>query len=348
MEGLTQLLEKYCQPQSNHRKAAADMTVGIIGCGYAVPERIVANDEFDSIGLTDQWITRRTGIRKRHRLQSPAQLEDLAVNAIDHAVRSAGIAASSIDVVMVATATAERRIPPLSACVSERVCGAGVPAFDLNAACSGFVYGVVNAIGLIESGRFSTAIVCGAEGLSAITNPRDRNTACLFGDGAAAVVLSGNDAFRKPYCSAGSDGRARKLIQMDDMNEYLQMEGLDLYELAVARMSNELKCLLSAECEVGNLITMIIPHQANGKMLTAIAGMLPKETASLIYSNIDEVGNTSAASIPLAFSRAVESGKADNSGRLAAVAFGSGATWGAIAIDYRFPVQYRPSVGACG
>jgi 3-oxoacyl-[acyl-carrier-protein] synthase III len=324
----------------------SDVSVGIIGCGYAVPDQIVPNDEFDAIGLTDRWITRRTGIRTRHRLKSPAQLEDVAVKAIDNAINSAGIAASSVDVVIVATATAERRVPPLSACVSDRVCGPGVPAFDLNAACSGFIYGVVNAIGLIESGRFATAVVCGAEGLLAITNPDDRSTACLFGDGAGAVVLSGNDTFRKPYCSVGSDGRARRLIQMDDANKYLEMDGLELYELAVARMSNELKSLLSAECEASNSVTMIIPHQANGKMLTAIRSMFPKETAALIYSNIDEVGNTSAASIPLAFSRAVESGKASGSGRLAAVAFGSGATWGAVAMDYCLQDKYRPSTWA--
>jgi 3-oxoacyl-[acyl-carrier-protein] synthase III len=346
MEGLMQLLVKWHQQLENHRKAVSDMSVGIVGCGYAVPDQIVTNDEFDAIGLTDQWITRRTGIRMRHRLKSLAKLEDVAAKAIDNAINSAGIAASSVDIVIVATATAERRVPPLSACASERVCGAGVPAFDLNAACSGFIYGVVNAIGLIESGRFATAIVCGAEGLSAITNPADRSTACLFGDGAGAVVLSGNDMFRTPYCSVGSDGRARKLIQMDDANKYLEMEGLDLYELAVARMSNELTSLLNAEREAGNSVTVIIPHQANGKMLAAIADMFQKETAALFFSNIDEVGNTSAASIPLAFSRAVESSKVSGSGRLAAVAFGSGATWGGVAIDYCLERKFRQSATA--
>lgn len=311
------------------------MSVGIIGFGHAVPERNVGNSQFDSIGLTDQWIRRRTGIGSRHWISSPGEFEDIAARAIANAISTSGVATSTVDLVIIATTSSQRRVPPLSACVAERVIGAGVAAFDLNTACSGFVYALVSAIGLIESGRFGTAAVCGAEQLSIITNPDDRNTACLFGDGAGAVLLSRIDSFRRPYCSLGSDGAGRGLIQMDDNNQYLQMDGLELYEFAVSRMSIELRNLLTAEAEAGSDLKLIIPHQANGKMLAAIAGMFETKIASLMYSNIDEVGNTSAASIPLAFSRAIESGRAGNSGRLAAVAFGSGVTWGSIAIDYR-------------
>lgn len=315
------------------------MAVGIIGSGHALPSRVVSNDHFDTIGLTDEWIYRRTGIHQRRWLNEDDQLQELAQAAVNTALTSAATDPGAVDLLIVATTTAERRVPALAPLVAADVGMKDTAGYDLNAACSGFLYGITMGIALIESRRYNTIVVCGIDGLSRITNSQDRNTACLFGDAAGAVVLAEGETFRKPYSSLGSDGARSELISMDDTNSFLCLEGLDVYEYAVCKMSSELKQLLDREAALGNEITVLIPHQANGKMLKTIQSGLDSHTAGLFYSNIELVGNTSAASIPVALHCALTSHAVRPAGRLASVSFGAGMTWGAVSIDYDVAVS---------
>jgi 3-oxoacyl-[acyl-carrier-protein] synthase-3 len=311
------------------------VNVGVIGVGHALPAQKVGNARFADIGLTDEWIYRRTGIRNRHWLSTGESLHQLAALAASEALRSAAMSADEIDVLIVATSALKPAIPPIAPIVAEAIGIVGAGAFDLNAACSGFLYGVSTAVAMIESGRARHVIVCGADSLSQVTDTSDRSTACLFGDGAGAVVLGAGRSFTPPHFNLGSDGSQRHLICINSEGRYLQMEGLDVYEFAVARMTRELKMLLDHEKGCGDTIDWIIPHQANGKMLAAVRKNLSDEYRDLVYSNIADVGNTSAASIPIGLAQVLRQEDTKRSGRVAAVAFGAGLTWGSLAISYR-------------
>ncbi|NLJ32991.1 MAG: ketoacyl-ACP synthase III [Firmicutes bacterium] len=323
--------------------------VGIVGVGSALPEKIITNRDLEKmVDTTTEWIVTRTGIRERHIAGPETATSDLALSAGRQALRRAGVKANEVDLIIIATATPDMAFPS-TACIVQAALGAeSAAAFDLEAACSGFLYGLAIAEQFISSGIYDTALVIGAETLSKITNWSDRNTCVLFGDGAGACVLrpvSKGKGILSHYL--GADGKGGELLQIrgggsrrptsvDTLQgglHYIEMLGSEVYKFAVRIMGEAALEAIQRSHLSQRDIDFLIPHQANHRIIKAVAKRLELPPEQVVV-NVDRCGNMSAASIPVALEEAVVGGRVKDGHILVLVAFGAGLTWGATVIRW--------------
>ncbi|MGW0191421.1 ketoacyl-ACP synthase III [Streptomyces sp. NPDC003362] len=306
-------------------------SAGIVDIATAKPGRTIDNSHFDAIGLTDEWIRRRSGIASRGWLDDDVSLVDVAAEACAPVVGRMADPASVGALVVVSTSV-RQRVPGIAQKVAEL---AGLPstvmAFDMNAACCGFVYGMVTGLSLCEAGQASSVLVCSVEAMSRLVDRSDRQTACLFADGAAAVLLERRPEFAPFQHVAGSDGSGEGLMRETDAGG-IHLDGVQVYDRAVRRMSESARYL----AERDPAPTVLVGHQANGRILEQVRTF----TADLgvpFVNRIAHFGNTSSASIPLAFADELGAGSLPAEGRLGAVAYGAGEAWGGVSVSYRIP-----------
>ena len=322
--------------------------VCIKGTGSCVPDQVLTNADLEKIvDTTDEWIVTRTGVRERRIARDDQATSDFATPAALRACEAAGVDPADIDLIVIGTVTPDRVFPSTAAHVQANIGAVQATAFDVIAACSGFLYGLSIAQPAIESGRHRTALVIGAETLTKVTDWKDRNTCVLFGDAAGAVILQLSDDPDRGILSidTGTDGRLKHLLHqqaggsrmpashetVDRRLHTIQMEGREVYKHAVTHMSESaLKALADAGL-TGPDLDMLIPHQANIRIMEAVAKRI-KVPREKVFVNLDRYGNTSAASIPLAFDQAVRGGECGPGSLVEMVAFGGGFTWGAAVV----------------
>lgn len=321
----------------------------IIGTGSYLPKKVMTNADLERIvDTTDEWITTRTGIKERRIADEKEATSDLAFHAANHALRSAGILPEEIDLIVVATLSPDMTFPS-TACLVQAMLGANKAfAFDISAACSGFLYALSVADQYLKSGLYRYALVVGSEVISRVLDWKDRSTCVIFGDGAGAVVLKGVDS-RKGILSTHlhSDGQFWDLLYIPgggsrlpisetvlaDRKNFLKMKGSETYRLAVRNLEEVAwEALNELHLSVDD-ITLMVPHQANIRIIKALTERL-KFPEEKVVINIDRYGNTSAASIPIALDEAVRSGRIQAGDNLLLIAFGAGLTWGASIINW--------------
>jgi len=309
----------------------------IVGTGSCLPERVMTNDEFARrLDTSDAWIRERTGIRQRHIADASQASSDLALEASRKALQAAGVAASDLDLIIVATSTPDY-IFPSTACLLQAKLGARHgAAFDVQAVCSGFVYALATADSLIKTRNAKKALVVGAEVFSRILDWNDRATCVLFGDGAGAVVLVADD---KPGIHASvlhADGSQSGILSVPGNvcggkivgSPYLQMQGGQVFKVAVKVLDEVARETLAAASMKAEDVDWLIPHQANVRILEATAKKMGLAREKLVVT-VDRHGNTSAASVPLALDEYVRDGKIRAGHRVMLQGVGGGFTWGA-------------------
>ncbi len=293
----------------------------IIGWGTALPDTIVTNADLEArLDTNDAWITERTGIRERRHGSTTAAL---AVRAGRAALDMAGLTGADVDFVLLATTSPDYQIPSTASQVQEELAIAG-GACDLNAACSGFVYGLVQAHGLIAMG-LGRVLLIGAETLSRVTDQDDRNTAILFGDGAGAVLLEATDHDQLLAFDLGSDGSARTLLDAP-IGGYIRMNGKEVFRRAVTVMVDSARASMADAGVTAADLALVVPHQANIRIIEAACSRLEVPT-DRVATVLHETGNTSSASIPLALVRALEDGRVGENDLVLLVGFGAGMSW---------------------
>jgi 3-oxoacyl-[acyl-carrier-protein] synthase-3 len=314
----------------------------ITGTGSYLPHKILSNNDLEKmVDTNDQWIQERTGIKKRHIIAENETTTDLAFNAAVKAIEAAGIENREIDLIIIATTTPTRIFPSTASLVQERLGISGCPAFDIQAVCTGFIYALTVADKFIKSGSAKNALVIGAESLSRIVDWSDRNTCVLFGDGAGAVVLQASEETGILSTHIHSDGKYNGLLSvptgpgsMDtDAKPYIEMQGNDVFKIAVRTLSSIADETLSANNLSKKDIDWLIPHQANIRIIAATAKKLGMSMDQVVVT-VDEHGNTSAASIPLALDVAVRDGRINRGETLLLEAFGGGFTWGSVLLNF--------------
>jgi 3-oxoacyl-[acyl-carrier-protein] synthase III len=321
------------------------MGVTFIGCGAAAPETVVPNDALAQVvDTSDEWISSRTGIRQRHIAHDRESLAGLATQAAQQALEMAGVAAGDVDAIVLATSSAEDLFG--TACQIQAQLGATqAVAFDLTAACSGFVFGVVTAAQFLRSGTYRNILVIGADFLSRWVNWQDRNTCVLFGDGAGAVLMQSTENIDRllgfEIRSDGSQNCCLNLAFQPELSElipgviltqgkyqYITMNGKEVYRFAINRVPDAIDKVIHQANLTSDDIDWLILHQANQRIMDAVAERLHIPAAKVV-SNVAKYGNTSAASIPIALNEAVRSGKIQNGDTIATSGFGAGLSWGA-------------------
>lgn len=306
----------------------------VCGVGAALPPHIVSNADLTAcLKTTDEWIRSRTGITRRHVAGADLSTTDLAVRAAAQALAEGEPVA--VETLVVATTTPDRCCPATAPAVATRLGLTGIPAHDLSAGCAGFLYALATAAGLIASGTARTVLVVGADRLATLPAPEDRTTVPLFGDGAGAVVLrrgSTDEPGALGPVVLGSDGTGADLIRASRPGT-LHMEGADVFRHAVDRMSTASRQAATAAgwelCDVDRLV----PHQANSRITAFVARLLGVPDDHRL-GNVDEVGNTGAASVPLLLARSAADGRLAPGHRTLLTAFGAGLTWGAVALTW--------------
>ncbi|MCX4188285.1 ketoacyl-ACP synthase III [Methylophaga sp. OBS4] len=314
----------------------------IAGTGSYLPEKVLTNHDLESmVETTDQWITERTGIKKRHIVADDETTTDLAYHAAVRAIEAAGISHDEIDLIIVATTTPTRIFPSTASLLQEKLGISGCPAFDVQAVCTGFVYGLTVADKFIKAGGIRNALVIGAESFSRIIDWTDRNTCVLFGDGAGAVVLQASEQPGILSTHIHSDGSYNQLLQvptgpgsaLSADPAYVDMQGNEVFKVAVKTLSSIVDETLEANNLAKHDIDWLIPHQANIRIIAATARKLNMSMDHVVVT-VGEHGNTSAASIPLALDVAVRDGRIQRGETLLFEAFGGGFTWGSALIQY--------------
>ena len=313
----------------------------IIGTGRYLPENVMTNSDLEKIvDTTDQWIRERTGIEQRHIAVEGQTTVDLAEAASRLAIESAGISAQDIDLIIIATSTPDK-IFPSSACILQaRLDIHGCPAFDIQAVCTGFVYGLAIAEKFIKTGSSKNALVVGAEIFSKILNWEDRATCVLFGDGAGAVVLAASEETGILSTHIHADGKYENLLrvpygiangydQVKAGKAFVEMKGNEVFKMAVNTLGRIVDETLAANNMMKSDIDWLVPHQANIRIITATAKKL-KMSMDQVVVTVNKHGNTSAASIPLALDVAVRDGRIKENELLLFEAFGGGFTWGSV------------------
>jgi 3-oxoacyl-[acyl-carrier-protein] synthase III len=314
----------------------------IAGTGSYLPEKVLSNKDLEAmVETSDQWITDRTGIKKRHIVADDQTTTDLAFFAAEKAIEAAGISNNDIDLIIVATTTPTRIFPSTAALLQEKLNIGGCPAFDIQAVCTGFVYALTVADKFIKSGTVKNALIIGAESLSRIVDWTDRNTCVLFGDGAGAVVLQASNEPGILSTHIHCDGKYNDLLTVptgpgsieSDAAEFIEMQGNDVFKVAVRTLSSIVDETLKANNMVKSDVNWLIPHQANIRIIAATAKKLSMSMDHVVVT-VDEHGNTSAASIPLALDTAVRDGRIKRGETLLLEAFGGGFTWGSALLKY--------------
>jgi 3-oxoacyl-[acyl-carrier-protein] synthase III len=319
--------------QPANGKLAPARTARVIGLGHKLPDRVVPNGPIaERIGVDADWIVRRTGIRERRYAAPDERTADLAVAAARRALSDAGLKASGIDLVLVATMTPDELTPNTAPLVAEAL-GLRAGAFDIGAACTGWLSALSLAAAQIETGRSERALVIGAEVLSRITNFDDKRTASLFGDGAGAVVLSAEGEGAIGPIVLASDGSMAETIVATHTDRLLIMDGHTTFNMAVKVLVESTYQALDRAGATLDDIDLFIYHQANGRIIKAVAERL-ELPGERVADYVGETGNTSAASIPLTLSLLREDGRLRSGQRLLLSAVGAGFTWGAGVVDW--------------
>ncbi len=316
----------------------------ILGTGRALPDRILTNADLEQLVKTsDEWITTRTGIRQRHIAAPGTPLSELASAAARQAVDRAGITPGDLDLIILGTVTGDMKFPATACLVQDQIGATRAAAFDLSAACSGFLYALQVGASLMQTAGYRHVLVIGGEILSSMVNWQDRDTCVLFGDGAGAVVLGPSDGQRGLLSShLGSDGSCSKLLynpgcgslnpptpeNVQAQLHTIHMEGREVFRHAVTAMSDALQQALAKTGFSGDDLDLLIPHQANLRIIEAV-GKRFKVPSEKVYVNVDRFGNTSAASIPIALDEARETGRLRPGDLVGLVTFGAGLTWAA-------------------
>jgi 3-oxoacyl-[acyl-carrier-protein] synthase-3 len=327
----------------------------ILGTGRAVPERILTNDDLSRmVDTSDAWIRERTGIRARHIVKPGEAASDLAAQAGLRACEAAGVDPATIDCVICATISADMPLPSCAVFVQRKLGAApGCPAFDLSAACGGFLYGLAVAEGLLRSGLYRRILLCGVEVLSGFVNWQDRGTCVLFGDGAGAAVLTlaseeeqaeghgilsvhlfADGTQAEALCIPGGGSLYPTSAQtLAEGKHLIHMQGKVIFTHAVRNLASACQTALSSQGLKPSDIDLVVAHQANLRILEGVAGRLGLEM-DRFYINIDRYGNTSSASVPIALDEAVRTGRIKRGDRLLFCALGAGLAWGAAVVRW--------------
>jgi len=319
----------------------------IVGTGRAVPERVLTNHDLEKmVDTNDEWIRTRTGIETRHIVAEGQYTSDLGTEAARKALDDANVSAKELDVIIFATITGDVGFPSTAIFLQKNLRAVNAAAFDIQAACSGFIFALDIADSFIATGRAKTVLVIGGESLSRITDYTDRNTCVLFGDGAGAAVLQASDDDRGILATfIKSDGRLHNLLKMEGLGtkniptaenldkgyQFIEMAGRDVFKHAVTCMGDAAETILERAGLSCDDVDWLIPHQANVRIMDATARRikLPQEK---VYINVNRYGNTSAASIPIALDEMRRDGKLNDGDVAVLVAFGGGFTWASTAI----------------
>ena len=317
----------------------------VSGTGSYLPAKVLTNADLEKmVDTTSDWIVERTGIRERHIAADNETTCDLAEQAARRAMQAAGLANSDIDLIIVATTTPDRVFPSTACLLQDRLDIHGCAAFDVQAVCTGFVYALGIADKFIRTGAAQNALVVGAETLSRIVDWTDRGTCVLFGDGAGAVVVSAASQPGIMNSHLHADGRYKELLTVpagisqgydlvQSNKAFVQMQGNEVFKVAV----NTLGRIVDETLEKNGLkksdITWLVPHQANMRIISATAKKLDMSLDQVVVT-VDRHGNTSAASIPLAFDEAVRDGRIQRGDTVLMEAFGGGFTWGSVLLKY--------------
>ena len=312
----------------------------IIGIGSYLPSETVSNDDLSKIlDTSDEWITTRSGIKQRHRAADGETTSDIALAAAQQALGNAGITANDIDMIIVSTTTPDLTFPATAALVQKKLGISHGAAFDVQAVCSGFVYGLSVASAMVETGQTERALLIGAETMTRLLDWEDRATAVLFGDGGGAVVLEATEvnAESEPHIIGSylrSDGNLTDLLYVDGgpsttgTTGKLRMQGREVYRHAVGNIAEAINSLLQRHALTVDDIDWFVPHQANKRIIDGVAkkiGLPPEKTVVTVQNH----ANTSAASIPLALHELVKSGRVSSGDLIMLEAMGGGLTWGA-------------------
>ncbi|MEK6799826.1 MAG: beta-ketoacyl-ACP synthase III [Planctomycetota bacterium] len=319
------------------------------GTGAYVPERVLTNQHFiDYLETSDEWIVSRTGIRERRWASKDETTSTMAVRAATNALADAGLSAEDIDLIVLATATGDCPFPATAAFVQSGLGCRSIPAFDVSAACAGFLHALVVASGMLAAGAYRNALVIGAETLSRVTDPEDRTTAILMGDAAGAVVLTNalNPEQGILHATLGCDGSKAKLIWLPaggsllpaspmtvaERLHFMHMRGREVFKFAVVKMAELIDEAMTATGLKPDDLKLVIPHQSNLRIIEAARERLglPREKIAI---NIDRFGNTSAASVPVALDEARRNGRLQTGDHILMLAIGAGLTWGAMVVQ---------------
>jgi len=324
-------------------------TCSVTGVGSYVPSRVLSNADLEKmVETSDEWILTRTGIRERRIAADDEFTSDMAALAANRAMEMAGVTADQIDLIIVATITPDMPFPNTACLVQRKIGARRAAAFDVEAACSGFIYAMEIGQQFITSRTYDTVLVIGAEKISSIVDWTDRNTCVLFGDGAGAAILQNRENSHGLLTAVmGADGNNADLLFMPgggcqmpatadsvaSRQHYLRMTGKETFKNAVQAMYGAAKEALR-QCEIDvSQIKCIIPHQANQRIIDAVGDRLGA-TPEQLFVNLDRYGNTSAASVAIALDEAVKSGRLERGDLILIVAFGAGLTWGAAVIEW--------------
>ncbi len=317
----------------------------IVGTGGYLPENILTNHDLEKmVDTSDEWIRERTGIEKRHVAAEGETTCDLAERAALEAIQAAGRRPSDIDLIIVATTTPDKVFPSTACLLQKRLGISGPAAFDIQAVCSGFVYALTVADKFIRTGAAKRALVVGAETLSRITNWNDRGTCVLFGDGAGAVVLEASETPGILSTHLHADGEKEKLLHvpagisqgydlMQSGQAFMEMQGNEVFKVAVRTLGRIVDETLRANNLEKNDIDWLVPHQANIRIISATAKKLEMPMGKVVVT-VDQHGNTSAASVPLALNVAVRDGRIKENDTVLLEAFGGGFTWGSVLLKF--------------
>ncbi|MGM0525400.1 MAG: beta-ketoacyl-ACP synthase III [Pseudomonadota bacterium] len=320
----------------------------IVGTGHFLPEQRLTNIELSQrVDTSDEWITERTGIRERRIADDQQSAATLGFEAALEALKAANLSASSVDMIVVATTSAEHAFPSAACEIQEMLGVSSIPAFDVGAACSGFIYALSIADQFIRSGQHQRILVIGTDVLARLCDPDDRNTIVLFGDGAGAVVLEAADQagiISTHLYSAGEYGHllgakqpvrtARGLTaEGTPESSWMYMKGNEVFRVAVAKLSDLVTKTLAANNMSAEQLDWLIPHQANLRIIKATAKKLKMPMEQVVVT-LDQTGNTSAASVPIALDWAVKDGRIKRGQTLLLEAFGGGFAWGSALVKY--------------
>ena len=323
------------------------MRVGIMGTGSYVPERILTNNDLAKIVDTnDEWITTRTGIRERRIAADDEATSDLAFKAAEKAIIDAGIDKNEIELIIVATMTQDHLTPSTAALVQDKL-GIKAAAFDVSAACTGFIYGFTAGYSFIKAGIYKKVLVIGAETMSRVTDWEDRGTCILFGDGAGAVVLGEVETggFLASHLAADGSGACELIVPaggsrkaataetIENREVYLKMNGREVFKFAVKAFPESVENVLTQQNLTADDIDIFIPHQANVRIIEAIAKRF-KQPLDKFFVNLHKYGNTSGASIPIALDEASKEGRFKRGDKIVATGFGGGLTYGSILFEW--------------
>jgi 3-oxoacyl-[acyl-carrier-protein] synthase III len=329
--------------------ASKSLPVEIAGVGSYLPEAVLTNEDMERmVDTSDEWIVRRTGIKTRHKAAPDQASSDLATESARRALADAGMDAAELDAIIVATCTPDYVLPATACLVQNALGAANAFAYDLEAACSGFVFAYSQAVGMIGSGMARNVLVVAAEVLTRLTDFTDRGSCILFGDGAGAVVLRrAQNGGEFLHCELGADGSQPDILivpgggsrrptsheTVENHDHYIRLAGRDVFRQAVTKLTTLIRDLPVQAGISLDEIKLVVPHQSNMRIIKAACertGMDP----DLAYMNIERVGNTSAASIPIALHDAIAEGRLDRGDIVLFLCFGGGLTWGSLLLRY--------------